>query len=78
MPKVLQVNGYKFYIYIDDHLPIHVHVWKGGAEAKIVLEPEISIQSNYGFKSQQLRQVISIISDNYNFIIEKWYDTQGR
>jgi hypothetical protein len=78
MPKILEINGYKFYIYTDDHLPIHVHVWKGGAEAKVTLVPQISIQANYGFKAKQLKQIIKIIVDNYNHIIEKWYETHGR
>ncbi len=47
MPKILEINGYKVYIYTNDHLPIHVHVIKGGCETKIILEPEIFIQSNY-------------------------------
>ena len=50
MPKILEINGYKFYIYTDDHLPIHIHVWKGGSEAKVLLTPELMIKDSYGFK----------------------------
>jgi len=59
MPKILEVNGYKFYLYTDDHLPIHVHVWKGGSEAKVVLVPEIILKDNCGFKSKELKQILS-------------------
>ena len=77
MPKILEVNGYKFYIYTDDHLPIHVHVWKGGSEAKVIMVPEIMLKDNYGFKSNELRQLIGVLEDNYEFIIEKWHETHG-
>jgi len=26
MPKILEVKGYKFYLYTDDHLPIHIQL----------------------------------------------------
>jgi hypothetical protein len=74
MPKILEVNGYKFYLYTDDHLPVHVHVWKGGSEAKIVLVPGIMIKDNYGFKSQELKQIIDVVDEYYDFIIEKWHE----
>lgn len=66
-----------FIFNINDHLPIHVHVWKGGSEAKVILVPEILIQDNYGFKTRELRDVIRIIIDNYEFILEKWHETHG-
>ena len=55
MPKILEINGYKFYLYTDDHLPIHVHVWKGGSEAKVVLVPEILLKDNYSFTNIDYR-----------------------
>ncbi|WP_084120011.1 DUF4160 domain-containing protein [Aquiflexum balticum] len=35
MVKVLENNGYRFYIYSNDHPPIHIHVLKADSEAKI-------------------------------------------
>ncbi len=75
MPKILEINGYKVYIYTNDHLPIHVHVIKGGCETKIILEPEIFIQSNYGFKSKELKRILEIIVEYYEFILNKWNET---
>jgi len=77
MPKIIEINGYKFYIYTDDHLPVHVHVWKGGSETKVILLPEILIKDNYGFKSKQLRQIIVSIEEHYELIIEKWNEIHG-
>ena len=78
MPKILEINGYKFYIYTNDHLPVHVHVIKSGSETKVILVPEIMIQNNYGFKAKELKQIIEIIVGHYEFIIKKWYETHHK
>ena len=35
MPTILCVNGFRFIIWPSDHEPPHVHVFKGGGEAKV-------------------------------------------
>ena len=35
MPTILTINGYRFIIWPSDHEPPHVHVFKGGGEAKV-------------------------------------------
>jgi hypothetical protein len=37
MPKILEKDGFRVVIYLNDHLPSHVHVWKGGGEVRIQL-----------------------------------------
>ena len=37
MPTVLRSNGFAVRIYPDDHLPPHVHVFRGGDSVKINL-----------------------------------------
>jgi len=75
MPKILEINGYKFYIYTNDHLPIHVHVVKSGKEVKVVLVPEVLIKDNHKFKIKELKRIIEIIEQHYEFIIKKWHET---
>ena len=41
MPTLLRLFGLRFFFYLDEHRPIHVHVEYGGKLAKIELEPEI-------------------------------------
>lgn len=74
MPKILEINGFKFYLYTDDHLPIHVHVKKSGSETKIILLPEVMIKDNYGMRSKELRQIINIIENNFELLIDKWHE----
>ncbi|MEO0581161.1 MAG: DUF4160 domain-containing protein [Bacteroidota bacterium] len=75
MPEVLRKEGYKFIIYFNDHDPRHVHVEKGGGRAKIMLEEEIEIRSFSGFKSKELRKILGIIVEHYDYLIQKWDET---
>jgi len=34
MPTLLRIFGLRFFFYLDEHLPIHVHVECGGKLAK--------------------------------------------
>ncbi|WP_416188603.1 DUF4160 domain-containing protein [Proteiniphilum sp.] len=35
MPEVLRKQGFIFYFFSDEHLPIHIHVRKGDGGSKI-------------------------------------------
>ena len=43
MPTLLIAFGIRFFFYLDEHRPIHVHVSYGGKVAKIELEPQIKV-----------------------------------
>ena len=75
MPTVLRVEGYRFYFFSDEHLPIHIHVKKGGANAKITLVPEIELDRNHGFKPGELKKIFKIVEENYDFMVNKWNET---
>ena len=57
----LVVNGFRFFFYLNEHEPIHIHVSRGDSEARIVLLPEIDVSYCRGFKKSELRSII----DNY-------------
>lgn len=40
MPTILRQAGFRVVIYLNDHLPAHVHVLKGNAEVRINLGSE--------------------------------------
>ena len=50
MPTLLNTFGMRFFFYLDEHLPIHVHVDYNGKKAKIVLEPAVKLEYNHGLK----------------------------
>lgn len=75
MPTILRIHGFRFFFYMNEHLPIHIHVVKGGAEAKIVIEPTLFVESVRGFKAKELKQILEIVAEHQAFIINKWNDT---
>jgi Domain of unknown function (DUF4160) len=42
MPTILREQGFRVVIYPNDHLPSHVHVFKGSGEVRIELGNEES------------------------------------
>ncbi|MBS1680335.1 MAG: DUF4160 domain-containing protein [Bacteroidetes bacterium] len=75
MPTVLLVNGYRFFFYMNELLPVHIHVSKGGSHAKFNLIPEIELVLNRGFKVKELKEVVTLIIEHYDFLIKKWNET---
>lgn len=71
MPTLLIAFGIRFFFYLDEHEPIHVHVSYGGKRAKIELVPEVRIVYNHGLKAVAT-------CDNYreDFIVE-WHKRFG-
>lgn len=74
MPTVLLINGFRFFFYMNEHLPVHIHVSKGGAHAKVILVPEVELLINQGFKVREVREIIDIVVEHYDYIIQKWYE----
>jgi hypothetical protein len=72
MPTALILLGMRFYYWSREHKPIHIHVKKGGAEARFALEPEIELVANMGLKPHELAIAEEVIKDNQEYLIEHW------
>ncbi len=51
---VLRFQGLKFFFYSNEGMPpepAHIHVRKGGAEAKFWLSPHVQLARNDGFNA---------------------------
>lgn len=80
MPVVFRVAGLRFFFFSNEGLPrepAHIHVKGSGSDAKIWLEPEISIADSYGFNSRQLADIIRIVSENRDRILRAWHEHFG-
>ena len=73
MPTIFELFGLRFFFYADEHSPIHVHIVKGDAEAKIEIDPEIKLIYNHGLKVQDVRRAIRLAKMYKDDIIEIWY-----
>ena len=72
MPTLLILFGLRFYFYVNDHQPIHVHVENADGEAKFELETDVKLVYNKGLKNKDLRLAESIIEENRENFIEQW------
>ncbi len=43
MPAVLRQRGFRVVIYLNDHSPFHVHLFKGSGEVRIEIGDEQSL-----------------------------------
>jgi len=80
MPTVLRKNGFVFMIYVDDHEPWHVHVFKQEGEVIINLgndETPVFIRENYGMSRPDERQALIIAGENQSSLQEKWREIHG-
>lgn len=59
---------------MNEHLPVHIHVSKAGCQAKLELIPEIKMVGNQGFKVREMKEILEITVENYDYLIQKWYE----
>ncbi|OAV70768.1 hypothetical protein Barb7_03239 [Bacteroidales bacterium Barb7] len=72
MPVLFYYLGLKFFFYSNDHLPIHVHVSSGEAEARFKVHPVIELIENHGLKPREIKYAEAAIEENREVIIERW------
>lgn len=72
MPTLLILFGLRFYFYINDHEPVHIHVENADGEAKFEIEKNIRLVYNKGLKPKDIRLAESIIEENKENFIKQW------
>jgi hypothetical protein len=79
MPVVLRYKGYRFFYSNEGspREPVHVHVRSGGHEAKLWLEPQVSVAASYGFDAASLRELVDVAKSNRELIEGAWNDYFG-
>ncbi len=70
MPTLLNIDGFKFFFYSNEHLPKHIHISKGEDYAKFDLE-SMKFTINY-FSNSDTKNIIKIIEQNRDFFIRRW------
>jgi hypothetical protein len=58
MPVVFRQRGYRFHFYSSEgnpREPVHVHVARPGADAKLWLYPDVAFAYNRGFSIRKQR-----------------------
>jgi hypothetical protein len=71
-PTVFYHKNYRFFFFSREELRRHVHIRSPNGEAKIWLEPEISIAISHGFSAHEINELKRIVEDNADEIRQHW------
>jgi hypothetical protein len=77
MPTVFTRDGFRFFFYSNDHLPIHVHVSKGAGEAVFNVEAGVELRESAGLTVRELRHAEGLAREHRALIIRKWHEHLG-
>jgi hypothetical protein len=80
MPTIFHYYGHRFFFYSnegDPREPMHVHVLKGGCEAKFWLRPEVAVAANHGFDARTLRRLRAVVEERRVSIERAWVEHFG-
>jgi hypothetical protein len=77
MPIVFEKDGYRFFFYSNEHVPIHVHVRYGGGEAVFDVEEQVELRESQGMKMNELSKALNLAREHRDMILEKWHEHLG-
>ena len=63
MPTILLTKGYRFFFYINDHTPPHIHIEKNRSTAKFFLK-NAELAKSKRFNAKELSEIRNIIMEN--------------
>ncbi|EKM0361726.1 DUF4160 domain-containing protein [Cronobacter turicensis] len=77
MPVILRIKDYRFFFYSNEgnpREPAHIHVRRGGAEAKFWLSPFTSLARNHGFAPREVAELLLLVTQHQQQLTGAWYD----
>ena len=78
MPNVMRLRGHRLFFFSrEGHEPPHIHVAKEDRAAKVWLDP-VEVARNEGFRANELREIVGIVSENLASLNEAWFGRFGR
>lgn len=81
MPTVLRQNGFQVRIYTNDHLPSHVHVFKGEGELVFDLGGESEaprmVKELSPMNPSDARRARAIVKEQQLYLLREWRKIHG-
>jgi hypothetical protein len=77
MPVVLREGGLRYFFFSnegDPREPAHIHVRGGGKDAKIWLEPEVTLADSFGFSPAEIRRILWIVTSQRRRLLKAWHE----
>jgi len=78
MPKILEIDGYRFFFYSNEHRPIHVHVRYAGGEAVFEVEQGVELRESQGLKVRELAKAEALATEHRELILMRWHERFNR
>ena len=74
MPTLLVVGPYRFFIFMGDCAERrHLHVkGGGGGEAKVWLDPAVSVAANKGYSGHEIVRIVEIVQEHRTTLVARW------
>jgi Domain of unknown function (DUF4160) len=75
VPTVFRSGGYRFFFFSNEGNPLeppHVHVRRGGDEAKFWLRPEVVVADSFGFNAAELNALTRIVRSERSRMERTW------
>ncbi len=72
MPTVFREGEFRFYFFSREETRKHIHVSSANGEAKIWIEPELSVSKVIGLSNQDVNKILKIVEQRLEEINEYW------
>jgi len=75
LPTLLNISGFKFFFYANEHEPKHIHVIKGEGFAKIELN-SLRVVQNY-LKPKDLKAAMALVEEHqkeFERVWDEWFN----
>lgn len=71
MPTVLRQNGFRYFMWANDHRPPHVHVEYAGDLAVIEIET-LAVRANPTMRTPDIARAAAVVLENRELLLNKW------
>lgn len=83
MPKIYDENGFVVYVLLPprEHGPAHVHIERGGGEARILLGDHNTAPSIWdlrGMRARDAGKALRIVAANQAEFLQQWEKHHGK
>ena len=76
-PTVFREGPYRFFFFSREEPRMHIHAQSGEGEAKVWIEPEISLATSHGLAQHDVKEIIDLVKDHEQEIRDAWREHFG-
>jgi hypothetical protein len=77
MVRVLDEDGFQVQIWLNDHEPAHVHVYRAEGLVVINVAP-LQVRAAHDVGRRDVRRAMELVSGNQLYLLRRWREIHGR